>query len=119
MTPPLTILRDAAVAGLLLSAGAWVWGGMEMAGAVAAGALGSLANLWAMHRAIAGAGQVPNGLVMIRLLGKLVFGAVILYALCRTLPVAPVLGGFCSVMLALGVRGFAGLGAPSPTPEPG
>lgn len=119
MTTPMTILRDASVAGLLLSAGAGFFGGMETAGAVAAGALASLANLWAMHRAIAAAGQVPNAMIQIRLVGKLVFGAILLYALCRTLPVAPVLGGFCSVMLALAVRGFAGLAAPSHTPEPG
>ena len=110
---------DASVAGLLLSAGAWVFGGQEVAGAVAAGALGSLVNLWAMQRAISGAGQVPNALIMARLVGKMAFGGIVLYALCRTLPVAPVLGGFCAVMLALGVRGFAGLAAPPQTPEPG
>lgn len=123
MLPPTTILRDAAIAGLVLSLGS-VFVGAEFAGAVAAGALGSLVNLGLLMRLVGGASPGAGALFVARLFLKHVAGAILLLVLVANLPAAPVFIGFCSVMLGLAVRAaltLAGLASvPSQsTPEPG
>ena len=123
MMTPTTILRDSAIAGLLLSLLGSL-GGVEFAGAVAAGALGSLVNLGLLVRLVTGAAPEMAGLFLARLLLKHLAGLAVLFVLVANLPAAPVLLGFCSVLLALAVRAFAALGAASTTPasstpEPG
>ncbi|MDP2305217.1 MAG: hypothetical protein Q8P18_04240 [Pseudomonadota bacterium] len=123
MLPPSTILRDAAIAGLLLSL-AGTFAGAEFAGAVAAGALGSLVNLGLLIRLVAGASPEAGALFVARLFLKQIAGAVLLLLLVANLPAAPVFIGFCSVLLALAVRaaltlaGWASVPSHS-TPEPG
>lgn len=107
---PATILRDSAIAGLLLSLGGLAWD-VETAGAVAAGALGSLLNLFLMWRAVQSASAGVGAVFLARLLFKTAAGALILLVLVAKLPVAPVLVGFCSVMLGLSMRVFTPAGA--------
>lgn len=123
MLPLPTILRDAAIAGLLLSLVS-LFAGVEFAGAVAAGALGSLINLGLLMRLVSGASPEAGALFLARLFLKHVAGVILLLVLVSNLPAAPVFLGFCSVMLALAVRAtltVAGLvSVPSNSaPEPG
>ncbi len=120
MTTPATILRDAAIAGLVLSLVACLRG-MEVGGAVAAGALGSLVNLFLLWRAVSGAGVAPDGFVLARIGFKTVVGALILVVLIANFPVGPVLLGFCSVLFGLSGRACALLFTETrtSTPEPG
>lgn len=120
MLTPATILRDAVLAGLLLSL-AGLSRGFEVGAAVAAGALGSLVNLFLMWRAIRAAGTAAPGFVLGRIFVKTLAGAVLLLVLLATLPAGPVIVGFCSVLLGLAARACVLLvsGAPSSTPEPG
>ncbi len=119
MTTPATILRDAAIAGLVLSLlGGLV--GVEFAGAVAAGALASLVNLGLLVRLVGGANPETGALFLARLVLKHIAGAVLLLLLVATLPAGPVVIGFCSALLALAVRALApGGAAPLSPPEPG
>lgn len=110
MTTPATILRDAAIAGLVLSLVGCLRG-WEFGASVAAGALASLVNLFLLWRAVSGAGTSPDAFVRGRLVFKTLAGALLLLVLLKVLPAAPVLVGFCSVMLALAVRAFASLAA--------
>jgi hypothetical protein len=120
MLTPATILRDSAVAGLLLG----LLGSLrspEVGGAIAAGALASLANLALLWRAVSSAGVGADAVVLARISFKTMAGAVIFLVLVANFPVGPALIGFCSVLLALSVRAFASLGvtARTSTPEPG
>jgi hypothetical protein len=121
MMTPATILRDSAIAGLVLSLLGGL-GGVAFAGAVAAGALGSIVNLALLVRLVSGAVPELSGLFLARLLLKHLAGAVLLFALVANLPAAPVLIGFCSVLLALAARALLALvgnPAATSTPEPG
>jgi hypothetical protein len=116
MTTPATILRDSAIAGLVLSLAGLAWG-TETGASIAAGALGSLVNLFLWWRAVSVAAAGAEALLLSRVFLKTAAGAVLLLALVASLPPTPVLVGFCSVMLGLAVRAFAslgGLGLPSP-----
>lgn len=103
MLTPATILRDAALAGLLLSL-VGLTRGFEIGAAVAAGVLGSLVNLFLMRRALARAGAAPAAFVLGRLLLKTIAGGAVLLVLLATLPAGPVMLGFCSVLFGLAAR---------------
>lgn len=121
MTTPATILRDAAIAGLALSLLGALLGGGEWGGGVAAGALGSLVNLFLLWRAVSGAGVQSDGYVLGRIAFKTGTGVLILVVLVANLPAAPVLLGFCSVIFGLSARAFALVfaGSRTSTLEPG
>lgn len=120
MTTPATILRDAAIAGLVLSL-LGGFAGVEFAGAVAAGALASLVNLGLLVRLVSGANPETGALFLARLVLKHIAGAVLLLLLVATLPAGPVVIGFCSALLALAFRALARPvgSAPLSPPEPG
>jgi hypothetical protein len=111
-----TILRDAAIAGVAIAGLCSLWG-IDNGIAAFAGAVGSILNLLLMMMALRGAGVVPQGLVLGRLMLKLVGGAVILVVLLKNFAVVPSLAGFCSVMAGAGFRAFASLGAAQHTPS--
>ncbi|MDP2317700.1 MAG: hypothetical protein Q8P41_32740 [Pseudomonadota bacterium] len=113
-TTPSTILRDTAIAGLLVSLLGGLWGG-EFAGAVAAGAIAGLINLALLVRLVRGVVPEAGGLFLARLLLKHLAGAALLLVLVANLPAAPVFIGFCSVLLALSARALFGAGAAAPS----
>lgn len=116
MTTQATILRDAAIAGVAIAGLCALWGS-DAAISALAGAVGSILNLLLMMLAVRGAGTVPQGLVISRLLLKLIGGVVILVVLVKNFSVLPSLAGFCSVMAGAGFRAFASLGAAQQTPS--
>jgi len=118
---PATLLRDTALAGLVLSL-VGGFGGVAFAGAVASGALVSILNLGLLVRLTSRATPEMSALFQARLLLKQVAGAILLLSLMANFPAVPALIGFCSVLLALAARAFLGLAggtAALSTPEPG
>ncbi len=113
MMTPATLLRDATVAGLALTAAGYAVN-PAFAGSVAAGALGALLNLWFLSRVVRAATAGPTVFAS-RLALKQFVGLAILGGLVATLPIAPVLVGFCSVLLALSMRAVVGLFQSSPS----
>ena len=107
MMTPATLLRDAAVAGLALTAAGYTVD-PAFAGSVAAGALGALLNLWMLSRVVRAA-TAGAAIFAGRLALKQFVGLAILGGLVARLPVVPVLIGFCSVLLSLAVRAVVGL----------
>lgn len=105
ITPP-TLLRDTAIAGLLLAAFGSIWG-VGTASAIAAGAVAGLISLWLLARATAVLGQ-PASFVTRLLLQHLV-AATLFLLLASRLPLVPVLTGFCAVIAALSFRAFAAI----------
>ncbi|MFZ5475494.1 MAG: hypothetical protein ACOZNI_01860 [Myxococcota bacterium] len=105
MTTPTILLRDACLAGLVL-AGAGTLRSAEFGGQVAAGALGAVLNMALLVWTVRAMGS-PS--FLLRLLLAHVGGAAMLIALVASLDVVPVFVGFCAALLALAVRGFAGL----------
>jgi hypothetical protein len=116
MIPPATILRDACLAGLVLTIGGLV-ADPAFGGAVAAGALGAIVNLGLLVRLVTSAGT-NSGVFLARLALKQLAGIAILAVLAAKLPVAPVLLGFCAVILALSVRAVFGVLRPVPFSPP-
>lgn len=105
MINPPTLLRDTAIASLLLAGLGTIWG-REFAGTVAAGALGGLLGLGLLARAVAVLGQPA---FVVRLLVQHVVAGGLVILLASKLPVVPVLIGYCAVLPALAFHAFAGL----------
>lgn len=113
MTPLPTFLRDMCLAGLGLAVIGFVFG---FGPGVAAGAVVGVLNFTLMWLAVA----VSNAWTLRPFLSiKLSIAIALLYVLLRILPAGPVLCGFCAPMLAIAVRGFAGLLHPPTATEPG
>jgi hypothetical protein len=108
MTTPATILRDSCVVGLALTL-VGLAKDPAFGGAVAAGALGAIVNLGLLVRLVLAAPTMGAGLFAGRLVLKQLVGLVILAGLVAKLPAAPVLIGFCAVLLALAARAGVGL----------
>jgi hypothetical protein len=109
MTPPTILLRDACLAGLVLALGG-LFRSWEFGGAVAAGALGALLNMFLLTRSVKAMGTAA---FLPRLLVAHVGGIAIMLALIARLDPLPVLIGLCAAILGLAGRGFAGLVRPA------
>jgi len=105
MIPPTLILRDTALVGLVLSAGAWLWGG-EVAVAVTAGAVAAVANFWLLI--VAARGAVKGGGSAALLPMKLLLACGLASVLVTVFPPIPALIGFATGPLGIVLGGLHG-----------
>ena len=114
MIPPNLLLRDTALAGLLLSGGALFWGG-DTALVVAIGAGAAFGNLLAM--VIAARGAMNGGAAGMLLPMKLLLAVGLVSALVTFLPPVPVLVGFGAGPLGILLCGLEGVRSLSSSAE--
>jgi hypothetical protein len=114
MTTPTTLLRDASLAGLVLAMGG-LWVSWEFGGAVAAGAIGALLNMFLLARSVKAMGTAA---FLPRLLVAHVGGVAVMLALIARLDALPVMIGLCAAVLGLAVRGFYSLASGAGLPKP-
>lgn len=113
MITPATLLRDTAVAGLLLAA-IGCWWGIGAGAAVAAGAAGGQMSLLLL---VWMASSGPVGLLG-RVAAHQGVAAVLLFLLLKTFSPVPVLVGFFAVIAALTWRAFLGALRPPAVDNP-
>ncbi len=110
-----TMLKDSALALLVLATGAGLYGGWSWAGSALTGGLLAMGNLWLISQVVArgfsqhdvsgkGAAFFAVGLVL-----KTVVGLGLLFLLLNFLPAIPVMVGVLSVVSAIGVRNIVDL----------
>ena len=115
MLTPRTMLKDSALALLVLAAGAGLFGGWTWLGAAVLGGLLAMGNLWLISQVVArgfaqheatgkGAAAFAVGLLL-----KTVVGLGLLLALLKFLPAVPVMVGVVSVVSAIGIRNIVDL----------
>lgn len=115
MIPPSLLVRDTALAGLLLSGGALFWG-PEVAMVVGIGALAAFANLVALVFAARGAvSGGPSGMLLPM---KLLLAIGLVTFLVGIFPPVPVLVGFGAGPLGIVLCGVEGLRFLTPTETP-